>query len=39
MLVREELEVFLCYLKLICGELEADDEEAQRYISKGHIYR
>lgn len=35
---REELEVFLCYLKLICGEVNAEDEAVQRYMSEGKIY-
>ncbi len=35
---RDELEVLLCYLKLICGEIDMEDETAKKYMSEGKIY-
>ena len=35
---RDELGILLCYLKLICGEVNVEDEAIQKYMSEGKIY-
>ena len=35
---RDELEIVLCYLRIICGELTTEDDDVKKYMSEGIFY-